>query len=90
MSNDVVYVGRKPILNYCQAIIQSLQDNDTVKLQARGSSISRAVDSVEITRNRYLNGIMVKSIQIGTDELRSEDGDIRNVSSITIILEKEQ
>ena len=76
-------------MNYCQAIIQTLNDNDTAKLLARGTAISRAVDAVEVTRNRYLDGIEVKSIEIGTDELRSSDGSMRNVSNMTIILEKQ-
>jgi DNA-binding protein len=89
MSNNCVYIGKKPILNYCQAIIQTLNENDTAKLQARGYAISRAVDAVEITRNRYLDGVNVKSIEIGTEELPSTYGDTRNVSNITIILEKQ-
>jgi len=88
MSNNIIYVGKKPLLNYCQAIIQTLHDNDTAKLLARGSAISRAVDAVEVTRNRYLNGVEIKSIEIGTDELESSDGEMRNVSNMTIILEK--
>ncbi len=88
MSNNIIYVGKKPLLNYCQAIIQTLHDNDTAKLLARGSAISRAVDAVEVTRNRYLNGVEIKSIEIGTDELESSDGEMRNVSNMTIILKK--
>jgi DNA-binding protein len=68
MSSNIAYIGRKPILNYCQAILQSLHNNGTAKLLARGNAISRAVDAVEITKNRYLNGIKVKSIEIGTGD----------------------
>jgi DNA-binding protein Alba len=89
MSNNIVYVGRKPIVNYCQAIIYTLNDNNTVKLQARGNNISRAVDAVEVTKNRYLDGVKVKSIEIDTEELPSTYGDTRNVSNITIVLEKQ-
>ncbi len=89
MSSNIIYVGNKPVLNYCQAIIQTLHDNDTAKLLARGTAISRAVDAVEVTRNRYLDGIKVTSIEIGTEQLRSTDGGIRNVSNVTIILEKQ-
>lgn len=89
MSNNVIYVGKKPVLNYCQAIIQTLHDYETAKLLARGTAISRAVDAVEVTKNRYLEGVRVKSIQIGTEELPSSDGGLRNVSHMTIILEKE-
>ena len=67
MSKNIIYIGRKPVLNYCQAIIQSLYENNTVKLLARGNAISRAVDAVEITKNRFLDDVEVKSIEIGTE-----------------------
>jgi archaea-specific DNA-binding protein len=89
MSDNVIYIGRKPLINYCQAIIQTLHDNDTAKLLARGSAISRAVDAVEMTKNRYLDGVEVKSIKIGTDQFESANGERRNVSNMTIILEKQ-
>ena len=75
-------------MNYCQAIIQTLNDNDTAMLLARGTAISRAVDAVEVTRNRYLDGIEVQCIEIGTEQLRGSDGGMRNVSNMTIILKK--
>jgi DNA-binding protein len=90
MSKDnVVYVGSKPILNYCMAVIESLRHSDSVVLKARGTAISRAVDVAEVTRNRYLNGVRVESIEIMTEELDSRDGGTRNVSAITILLRNE-
>lgn len=86
---NVVYVGSKPILNYCMAVIEGLRHGDTVALKARGRAISRAVDVAEVTRNRYLNGVRVESIDIMTEELDSRDGDTRNVSAITILLRNE-
>lgn len=88
--NNVVYVGSKPIMNYCMAVIESLRHSDTVALKARGRAISRAVDVAEVTRNRYLNGVRVESIDIMTEELDSHDGDTRNVSAITILLRNEE
>lgn len=88
MANNVIYIGKKPIVNYCQAIIKTLNTNENAKLLARGSAISRAVDAVEVTRNRFLDGVKVKSIIIGTEKLKSAEGDLRNVSNMTIILEK--
>jgi DNA-binding protein len=88
VSRNEIYIGKKPIFSYCQAIIQTLQYEGTAKLLARGSAISRAVDAVEVTRNKYLDGVEVKSIEIGTEELPSFDGGLRKVSNMTIILEK--
>ena len=57
-------------------------------MKARGRAISTAVDVVEVTRSRFLKDITVEDIEIGTEELESTDGRIRNVSSITIVLKK--
>jgi len=90
MSEDnIVYVGSKPIMNYCMAVIESLRHSDKVALKARGRAISRAVDVAEVTKNRYLSGVKVESIDITTEKLDSHDGDTRNVSAITILLKNE-
>jgi DNA-binding protein Alba len=86
MSNNVIYIGKKPIINYCQAIIQTLHNNDTAILLARGSSISRAVDALEVTQNRYLNGVKIKSIKLGTEKLRAPNNLIRNLSTMPSLL----
>ena len=57
-------------------------------MKARGRAISTAVDVVEVTRSRFLKDITVEDIEIGTEELESTDGRIRNVSSLTIVLKK--
>ena len=86
---NVVYIGSKPIMNYCLAVLSSLQNNeDTVKLKARGRAISSAVDVAEVTRNRFLNNLIVENVEIGTEELEGHEGQKRNVSTITIVLKK--
>jgi DNA-binding protein len=88
MNDNIVYIGRKPVMNYCNAVLQVMAQNDSVRLMARGKAISHAVDVAEITRNRFLTDLEVESIDIGTEELESEMGNIRNVSNITITLSK--
>lgn len=86
---NIVYIGNKPIMNYCLAVLSSLQgDGSTVHLKARGRAISSAVDVAEVTRNRFLNDLSVDSIEIGTEELENQEGQKRNVSTITITLKK--
>jgi DNA-binding protein len=84
---NVVYIGSKPIMNYCMAVLSSLKDENRVALKARGRSISTAVDVAEVTRNRFMQNLIVENVEIGTEELESE-GRIRNVSTITIVLKK--
>ncbi len=85
---NVVYIGSKPIMNYCLAVLTSLKDEGSrVALKARGRAISTAVDVAEVTKNRFIENLIIEKVEIGTEELESE-GRMRNVSSITIILKK--
>ena len=86
-AENVVFIGIKPVMNYVLAVITQFNMGTEVTLKARGQAISRAVDVAEITRNRFLQGLTVKNIQIGTEELQAESGTI-NVSTIEIVLEK--
>ncbi len=87
---NVVYIGSKPIMNYCLAVITSLHEKGgSVAVKARGRAISTAVDVVEVTRSRFLKDLTVMDIEIGTEELESTDGRMRNVSTITIVLKKQ-
>ncbi len=86
---NVVYIGRKPVMNYCLAVLSSLQgEGGTVTLKARGRAISTAVDVAEVTKNRFMEDLNVESIEIGTEELESMEGQKRNVSTMTIVLKK--
>ena len=86
---NIVYIGSKPINDYCLAVLSSLQgDGSTVHLKARGRAISTAVDVAEVTRNRFLKELTVDNVEIGTEELENQDGQMRNVSTITITLKK--
>jgi DNA-binding protein len=87
---NIVYIGRKPVMNYCLAVIGSLQAGGSVALKARGRAISTAVDVAEVTRNRFLQDLTVEGIEIGTEELESVEGGTRSVSTITINLKREQ
>lgn len=69
-------------MNYCMTVIESLRHSDSVALKARGKTISRAVDVAEVTKNRYLSGVKVESIDIMTEELDPHEGDTRNMSAI--------
>ena len=86
---NVVYIGSKPVMNYCLAVLTALKDEEsTVTLKARGRAISTAVDVAEVTKNRFMENLTVESIEIGTEELESLEGRMRNVSTITIVLKK--
>ena len=83
---NIVFVGKKPPMTYITSIITAFTVHDEVIVKARGRSISSAVDTVEILRRRFMKDIEVKSIKIGTDELRMQDGTLKPVSTIEVIL----
>ena len=87
-AENTVFIGIKPVMNYVLAVITQFNTGTgEVTLKARGKAISRAVDVAEIVRNRFLQGLVVKNISIGTEELQAESGTI-NVSTMEITLGK--
>lgn len=87
-AENAVFIGTKPVMNYVLAVITQFNEGASeVTLKARGRAISRAVDVAEITRKRFLQGLNVKNIQIGTEEIKTESG-TSNVSTIEIVLGK--
>jgi len=57
---------------------------------ARGRAISTAVDTAEITRNRFAKDKEVKEIKISTESITNEGGRTSNVSTIEIYLTKKK
>lgn len=89
MAENAIFVGKKPVMNYVLAVLTQLNEGTKeVTVKARGKAISRAVDVVEIVRNRFVQGIKVKNIKIDTEELVSQDGKKVNVSTIEITIAK--
>ncbi len=87
---SVIYIGRKPVMAYCLAVMTALKAEDSeVTLMARGRAISKAVDVAEVVRNQFVADLMVKDISIGTERLENEDGSPRNISNISIQLAKD-
>ena len=89
-SGNIVYIGRKPVMAYCLAVMTALRgDESEVILMARGRAISKAVDVAEVVRNQFLTDLNVKDIIIGTEVLENEDGSPRNISKIAVVLGKD-
>jgi len=87
---NVIYVGHKPPMSYVLAVVTQFNasGSDEVILKARGRTISTAVDTAEIVRNRFVTDAIIKEIKIGTESLTNEEGRTSNVSSIEICLTK--
>lgn len=85
--DNVIYVGNKPVMSYVLATVTQINSgSNEVVIKARGRAISRAVDTAEVVRNKFLPGLQLGEIKIGTEQLTGEGGDRANVSSIEITL----
>lgn len=83
-----IFVGKKPVMSYAMSAMVQLAQSGDIVLKARGMVISRAVDVAEIVTKRLGNNTFeVKGIKIDTERL-GEGEDIRNVSTIEIVIGK--
>lgn len=91
MENNTIFVGSKPVMNYVLAVVTQFNEgNKGVVLRARGKAISRAVDTAEIVRNRFVPDSDVTDIQISTEEIENFNNEKTNVSIIEISMEKSE
>jgi DNA-binding protein len=88
-AENVVFIGRKPVMNYVIACLTFFNNNETaVTVKARGRAISRAVDTIELLRRAFVKDLGIKNIKIATEEMTREDGQKSNVSTIEITVSK--
>jgi archaea-specific DNA-binding protein len=79
-----VYVGKKGVMAYVLAVITQFSDGaKEISIKARGKSISRAIDVLEIVKNKDM-GIKVKAINTKTEDVETDDGRPLKVSAIEI------
>ncbi|MCS6784024.1 MAG: DNA-binding protein Alba [Candidatus Caldarchaeum sp.] len=82
-----VLVGKKPAMSYVLACLTGFQSGSKeIVVKARGKAISRAVDVVQIVKNRFLTNLVVKDIRLGTEQITDEQNRTVNVSTIEIVL----
>ncbi|MDE4907253.1 DNA-binding protein Alba [Methanogenium marinum] len=84
--DNTVFVGNKPVMNYVLAVITQFNNGaEEVSIKARGKAISRAVDTAEISLNKFLDNVTKQEIITSTEVIDTESGQT-NVSSIEILL----
>jgi len=88
IDENTIFVGSKPPMSYVLAVVTqfSTSGSDEVVIKARGQAISRAVDTAEIVRNRFVKDAKIQDIIIGTETMTNEENRTSNVSSIEIHL----
>lgn len=86
-----IFIGGKPFMNYVTAVVMQFTTKGAtgVIVKSRGKFISRAVDVVEVARNRFLKDqIDVRNIKIGSEEFVNKEGRNVRVSTLEIALGK--
>ncbi|HUU48663.1 MAG TPA: DNA-binding protein [Nitrosopumilaceae archaeon] len=88
-TRDTVFIGKKPLMAYVTSALIQLANLPSVHIKARGMSIGRAVDVAQIiARKTETAGYAIGKITIGSESLESQDGKIRNVSTIEIEIKR--
>jgi len=89
MDDNVVYIGKKSIMNYVMAAITQINKGEKeIHIKARGRSISKAVDVAQLLKNRFEADVKVKEVKIDTEEVKADEGGTINISTIDVVLEK--
>lgn len=84
---NIVRIGKKPLMNYVVACMTLLNSGvPEVMVRARGQSITKAVETVDLLRRAFLKNIRVQSVDIGTEQVQRQDGSIASLSMIEIML----
>ncbi len=84
---NMVRIGKKPLMNYVVACMTLLNTGvPEVMVRARGQSITKAVETVDLLKRAFMKNVRVYSVDIGTEEIKREDGSIASLSMIEIIL----
>lgn len=86
-SGNIVYVSKKGVMAYVLAVVTQFNSGaQEVTIKARGKVISRAVDTAEIVRNKFLHDVTIKSIKTSTEDMTSASGSPTKVSTIEIVM----
>ena len=90
VEQNLVRVGRKPIMNYVTACVTLFNSgNDEVMVRARGRTIEKAIDIVQMLKRGFLKNVTIQSIDVGSENVKRMDGTRGNISIIEITLSRE-
>ncbi len=59
-------------------------------VRARGQTIEKAIDTVQMLRRSFLKDALIKSINLGSEDVTRFDGTRGNISTIEITLSREE
>ncbi|MEM3017274.1 MAG: DNA-binding protein Alba [Candidatus Bathyarchaeia archaeon] len=88
---NMVRVGKKPVLSYVVACVTLFNSGKReIMVRARGRSIPKAIEAVGMLRRSFLKELTVKSVNIGSENIKRYNGRGASVSTIEITLTKRE
>lgn len=88
---NLVRIGQKPLMNYVTACVTLFNSgNGEVMVRARGQAIEKAIDTVQLLRRGFLKDVLVRSINLGSEDITRFDGTRGNISTIEILLARQE
>ncbi|GIU71386.1 MAG: DNA-binding protein [Candidatus Nitrosocaldaceae archaeon] len=88
-ASNEIFIGKKPLMTYVTAALVQLANEPSVTIKARGLSITRAIDVAQIIAKRMDSlGYKIGNVKLGSEQMQSQNGRTRNVSTIEIEISK--
>ena len=88
-ASNEIFIGKKPLMTYVTATLVQLANEPSVVIKARGKSIPRAVDVAQIIVKRMETlGYKVANVKLGSEAVKSQDGNTRNVSTMEVAVSR--
>ena len=78
-------------MNYVTACVTLFNSgNEEVMVRARGKAIEKAIDTVQMLRHGFQKDVIIKNINLGSEDVTRFNGTRGNISIIEIILSREE
>ncbi len=87
MSDNLIFIGTKPLMNYVTAVVMQFTTKTagSVTIKARGKFISKAVDVAEVATKRFLEGqAEIGSVKTNSEQFTTPEGKQVRVSSVEL------
>ncbi len=76
-------------MNYVVACVTLFNSGvEDVMVRARGQAIEKAIDTVQMLSRAFVKNLVIKSINIGSEDVTRHDGTRGNISTIEITVTK--
>jgi DNA-binding protein len=86
--NNIIFIGKKPLMTYVTTAIIQLTTLPEVILKARGQTMGFAIDIAQIILRKTGTTFAIGEIKIASEALVSSDGRNRDVSTIEIPIKR--